>query len=60
VGVSKHGVSIYGYRKDNDGGFVSRHPEFSSGKGTIRIRPRDVESISDDELTGLLGGALEP
>jgi hypothetical protein len=39
---------------------VSRHPELSSGKGTIRIRPRDAESISDDELTGLLGGALEP
>jgi Domain of unknown function (DU1801) len=60
VGVWKHGVSIYGYRKDNDGGFVARHPELSSGKGTIRIRPGDANSISDDELMGLLGGALEP
>jgi uncharacterized protein YdhG (YjbR/CyaY superfamily) len=60
VGVWRHGVSIYGYRKDNDGGFVARHPKLSSGKGTIRIRPRDAETISDDELTGLLGGALEP
>ena len=60
VGVWKHGVSIYGYRKDNDGGFVARHPELSGGKGTIRIRRREAESISDDELTALLRGALEP
>jgi hypothetical protein len=60
LGAWKHGVSVYGYRKDNDGGFVARHPELSSGKGTIRIRPQDAERISDDELRGLLGGALEP
>ena len=34
--------------------------ELSSGKGTIRIRPRDAEEISDDELRALLGGALDP
>jgi uncharacterized protein YdhG (YjbR/CyaY superfamily) len=60
VGVWKHGISVYGYRKDNDGGFVARHPTLSSGKATIRIRPRDAVSISDDEFTALLGGALEP
>jgi uncharacterized protein YdhG (YjbR/CyaY superfamily) len=59
IGVWKHGVSVYGYRKDNDGGFVARHPTLSSGKGTIRIRTSDAGSISDDELTALLGGALE-
>ncbi len=40
LGVWKHGVSVYGWRGDRDGGFVARHPTLSSGKGTIRIRPR--------------------
>ena len=60
IGVWKHGVSVYGWRGDNDGGFVARHPTLSSGKGTIRIRPRDAEEISDEELRALLGGALAP
>jgi uncharacterized protein YdhG (YjbR/CyaY superfamily) len=60
IGAWKHGVSVYGWRGDNDGGFVARHPTLSSGKGTIRISPRQAEEISDDELRGLLGGALEP
>ena len=60
IGVWKHGVSVYGWRADRDGGFVARHPALSSGKGTIRIRPADAEGISDDELRALLGGALEP
>jgi uncharacterized protein YdhG (YjbR/CyaY superfamily) len=60
IGVWKHGVSVYGWRGDSDGGFLARHPGLSSGKGTIRIRPRDAASISDAELRGLLGGALAP
>jgi len=60
LGAWRHGVSVYGWRADRDGGFIARHPELSSGKGTIRIRPRDAEGISDDELRALLGGALEP
>jgi len=60
IGVWRHGVSVYGWRADRDGGFVARHPKLSSGKGTIRIRPVDAEGISDDELRALLGGALEP
>ena len=58
LGVWKHGVSVYGWRADRDGGFVARHPRLWSGKGTIRIRPRDAEEISDEELRALLGGAL--
>ena len=58
LGVWKHGVSVYGWRADRDGGFVARHPRLSSGKGTIRIRPREAEGISDEELRALLGGAL--
>ncbi len=60
VGVWKHGVSVYGWRADNDGGFVTRHPRLSSGKGTIRISAGDAEEITDEELRALLGGALEP
>jgi uncharacterized protein YdhG (YjbR/CyaY superfamily) len=60
LGVWKHGVSVYGWRGDRDGGFVARHPRLSSGKGTIRIRLADADGIADDELRGLLGGALEP
>ena len=60
LGVWKHGVSVYGWRGDNDGGFVERHPGLWNGKGTIRIRPREAEGITDEELRGLLGGALAP
>jgi hypothetical protein len=60
LGVWRHGVSVYGWRADRDGGFTTHHPKLSSGKGTIRIRPRDAEGISDVELRALLGGALEP
>ena len=60
LGVWAHGVSVYGWRADRDGGFAARHPELLSGKSTIRIRPADAEGISDDELRALLGGALEP
>jgi hypothetical protein len=60
LGVWAHGVSVYGWRADRDGGFAARHPELRSGKATIRIRPADAEGISDDELRALLGGALDP
>ena len=60
VGVWKHGVSVYGWRADRDGGFVARHPKLRSGKGTIRISLRDANGITDDDLRALLGGALEP
>jgi hypothetical protein len=59
LGVWRHGVSVYGWRADRDGGFVARHPRFSSGKGTLRLREKDANEISDDELRAFLGGALE-
>jgi hypothetical protein len=60
LGVWKHGVSVYGWRRDNDGGFATRYPDLLSGKSTLRIRPTDADEISDEEFVGLLGGALEP
>jgi hypothetical protein len=60
LGVWRHGVSVYGWRRDNDGGFLERHPEMLSSKTTLRIRPADAAQIADEEFTALLGGALEP
>jgi len=55
----QHGVSIYGWRKDEDGGFVGRHPALKTSTGTIRLRPADAEGISDEEFLGLMRAALD-
>jgi hypothetical protein len=58
LGVWKHGVSVYGWRKDDDGGFVARHPALKTSTGTLRLRPEDAAAISDEEFLGLFRGAL--
>jgi uncharacterized protein YdhG (YjbR/CyaY superfamily) len=58
VGSWKHGISLYGWGQDRDGGFIDRHPELRTGKGTIRLRLEDAADISDDELRGLARAAL--
>ncbi len=58
VGVWRHGVSFYGWEEGRDGGFLTRHPELRSGKGTIRLRPEDADGIDDEELLGLIGAVL--
>jgi uncharacterized protein YdhG (YjbR/CyaY superfamily) len=59
MGAWQHGVSIYGWRQDRDGGFVARHPELKTSKGTIQLRSRDADAIPDDEILALVGAALE-
>jgi uncharacterized protein YdhG (YjbR/CyaY superfamily) len=59
VGVWKHGVSFYGWDEGRGAGFTARHPELSSGKGTIRLSPGDADGISDDELRELVQAALQ-
>jgi uncharacterized protein YdhG (YjbR/CyaY superfamily) len=59
LGVWKHGISIYGWRRENDGGFLTRHPALRTSTGTIRLRPDDADEIGDDELLGLLRPALK-
>lgn len=59
VGVWKHGLSIYGWRRGRDGGSATRHPELAGGKGTIRLRPDDAAAIPDDELRDLVRAALD-
>jgi len=60
VGVWKHGLSIYGWERDHDGGFSERHPDLASSKGTIQLRPDVAVGITDAELLGLVRGALGP
>lgn len=60
LGAWSHGVSVYGWRRDNDGGFAERHPSLLHSKSTIRISAADADGISDDELRALIGGALAP
>jgi Domain of unknown function (DU1801) len=54
----KHGISVYGWRKDDDGGFVERHPKLKTSTGTIQLRPDDAAAIGDEEFLGLFRGAL--
>ena len=58
VGVWSHGLSIYGWADGRDGGFSLRHPEMTSGKGTIRLPLAAGDLIADDELRDLVRGAL--
>lgn len=58
VGVWQHGLSIYGWGRDRDGGFASGHPELVAGRATIRLRSKDV-SVTDSELRDLIRAALE-
>ena len=60
VGAWAHGISLYGWDEGRDGGFVERHPDLRTGKGTIRLRPEDAAAIGDDELSALIAAALEP
>jgi uncharacterized protein DUF1801 len=58
LGAWKHGISIYGWQQDDDGGFAARHPSLKTSTGTIRLRPDDAAAISDTEFLGLLRPAL--
>ena len=58
VGVWKHGLSLYGLHESNDAGFIARHPELSSGRGTVRLPTGRAAEFSDDELTATLQAAL--
>jgi uncharacterized protein YdhG (YjbR/CyaY superfamily) len=59
LGAWQHGVSMYGWRQDRDGGFVARHPELKTSKGTIRLRSQDADAIPDEEILALVSAALE-
>jgi uncharacterized protein YdhG (YjbR/CyaY superfamily) len=54
VGSWAHGISLYGWQADHDGGFSERHPELRSGKGTLRLSHEAAAAIDDDELRDFL------
>ena len=56
----KHGVSLYGWQADRDGGFSERHPDLLSGKATLRLRHDSADAIPDAELRDLALAALTP
>jgi len=58
VAAWKHGVSLYGWEAGRDAGFSARHPELTTGKGTIQLRPDAAAGIADDELRDLVRAAL--
>lgn len=59
LGAWKNWVSLYGWQQDRDGGFTARHPELTTNKGTIRLRPDEADRIPDDELRDLVRAALD-
>ena len=59
VGVWKHGVSIYGLQQGRDAGFITRHPQLKTSKGTIQLRPDGAAGVSDDEFRDLVRAALD-
>ncbi|MFI1093717.1 iron chaperone [Streptomyces sp. NPDC020917] len=59
VGVWQHGVSIYGWDRERGAGFTARHPDFLSGKATIRLPSRKAADVTDAELSDLLRGSLD-
>jgi uncharacterized protein YdhG (YjbR/CyaY superfamily) len=58
VAAWSHGVSIYGWKAQGDGGMTERHPELQSSTGTIRLRSDQAAAISDDEIRQLARAAL--
>jgi uncharacterized protein YdhG (YjbR/CyaY superfamily) len=58
VAAWKHGISLYGWNAEADGGLAARFPKASSGRGTLKITPEMAADITDDELTALIRGAL--
>jgi uncharacterized protein YdhG (YjbR/CyaY superfamily) len=58
VGVWKHGVSIYGWARGREAGFITKHPELQTGRGTIQLRPTVAAGIPDDDLRDLVRAAL--
>ena len=58
IGVWKHGLSLYGLHESNDAGFIERHPELSSGRGTVKLPTARADEFTDDELLATLAAVL--
>ena len=60
LGAWRHGLSLYGWGENRDGGFLERHPELRTSKGTIQLRPEQAAEVTDDELRALVAAVLAP
>ena len=60
IAAWKHWVSIYGVGEGRDAGFIARHPELKTTKGTLQLRPREADKLSDGELRDMARAALKP
>ena len=60
VGAWTHGLSLYGWDAERVAPFIERHPELKTRKGTIQLRPSDLDDIGDDELLDLFRVSLAP
>lgn len=59
LGVWKHGVSLYGWSADRDGGFGERHPDLLGGRGTLKLTQARAGKVPDEELRALFAAALD-
>ncbi len=59
VGVWKHGLSLYGLHESNDAGFITRHRELTTGRGTVKLPTERGNDFSDEELTAMLRAVLD-
>ncbi|HUZ69855.1 MAG TPA: DUF1801 domain-containing protein [Candidatus Saccharimonadales bacterium] len=58
VGVWKHGVSVYGWKKHSPSTFIAQHPELVTSTGTIRLTPDAGAALSDDEIGEVIKSSL--
>lgn len=58
VAAWRHGLSLYGWDGDRDGGFAVRHPDLVGDKGTLKLPRNRSDGVSDDDLRGLIRGSL--
>lgn len=58
VGAWQHGLSMYGWQMGDAAGFLERHPEMATGRGTIRLRPEAADALDDAEVVELVSAAL--
>ena len=58
VGVWKHGLSFYGWERAHADALVQRHPDWDSGRGTLKLPADQAAKVSDDELRAFLTAVL--
>ena len=58
LGAFKDHISIFGWQDDHDDGFVERHPELRTGRGTIQLTNAAAKKITNKEFTALIKAAL--